>query len=118
MGAINSQGLTSSGLSKNCWKCGGEFCDYSGTGLAKMCQPCRKPKKPYRLPGNLSGKALSVRETQLVTLIAKGMAYKEIATELHLCEGTIKIYVRSVGLKTGHHGKTKIAIWWLTKGDK
>ena len=42
---------------------------------------------------------LSPREREVALLVARGLANKEIARELGLREGTIKLHVRSIFLK-------------------
>jgi DNA-binding NarL/FixJ family response regulator len=43
--------------------------------------------------------ALSPREREVALLVARGLANKEIARELGLCEGTVKLHVHSIFLK-------------------
>jgi DNA-binding NarL/FixJ family response regulator len=57
------------------------------------------------------------RETEIVTLIAKGLSNREIASALFMSEGTIKNYISSILDKTGLEHRTQIAIYYLT-GEK
>ena len=41
-------------------------------------------------------RALSGREQQIATLVCDGLANKEIARELRVCEGTVKQHVHSI----------------------
>ena len=41
-------------------------------------------------------RALSSREKQIATLVCDGLANKEIARELCVCEGTVKQHVHSI----------------------
>jgi DNA-binding NarL/FixJ family response regulator len=59
-----------------------------------------------RLAGVLSGEAetapheaLSVREMQVLRLVARGRSLKEIAAEMHLSEKTVATYRARVGQK-------------------
>ena len=51
-------------------------------------------------PGGWSD-LLSPREREVALLIARGSANKEIARELGLCLGTVKLHVHSIFLKLG-----------------
>ena len=46
---------------------------------------------------------LSPREREVALLVARGLANKEIASELGLSHGTVKLHVHSIFLKVGVH---------------
>ena len=46
-------------------------------------------------------KVLSHRELEVATLVARGSSNKEVARELGVCEGTVKLHVRSIFRKVG-----------------
>jgi DNA-binding NarL/FixJ family response regulator len=46
-------------------------------------------------------RALSPREREVALLVARGLANKEIARELRLSDGTVKIHVHNIFLKLG-----------------
>ncbi|MFX3631709.1 MAG: response regulator [Candidatus Pristimantibacillus sp.] len=54
------------------------------------------------------------RELDIMTLIAKGLANKEISKRLFISEGTIANHVTSILSKTGLEHRTQIAIYYLT----
>lgn len=62
---------------------------------------------------------LTERESDIVTLIAKGLSNREIAAKLFMSEGTVKNYISGILDKTGLEHRTQIAIYYLTgeKGD-
>ncbi len=62
---------------------------------------------------------LTDRESEIVTLIAKGLSNREIAAKLFMSEGTVKNYISGILDKTGLDHRTQIAIYYLTgeKGD-
>ena len=62
---------------------------------------------------------LTDRETEIVTLVSKGMSNREIAARLFMSEGTVKNYISVILDKTGLEHRTQIAIYYLTgeKGD-
>ncbi len=103
----------------NCPRCGKEYLDYIG-GRSRVCPSCKKPKPPGMLRGSntrkvhLVGQPLTVRESQIVDLVAMGLLNKEIASCLHLAEGTIKVFMGDIFLKTGADNRTKLAIWRIT----
>ena len=57
---------------------------------------------------------LSFREQQVVRLICQAKLNKEIASELHLAEGTIKEYLNRIFRKVGATNRTELAVWALT----
>ena len=53
---------------------------------------------------------LSPRETELVQLVRQGMRNRDIAENLGITEGTVKVYLHSVFEKTGVANRTELAI--------
>ena len=58
----------------------------------------------------------SERELEIMDLISKGLANREISKELFISEGTVKNYITSVLNKTGMEHRTQIAIYYLNGG--
>ena len=54
--------------------------------------------------------ALSTRERQLVALVALGRRNRQIATELGITEGTVKVYLNAIFDKLGVANRTELAI--------
>jgi two-component system, NarL family, nitrate/nitrite response regulator NarL len=54
--------------------------------------------------------ALSSRERQIVSLVCDGLANKEIARELNVCEGTVKQHVHSVYRKLSVRNRGELII--------
>lgn len=46
-------------------------------------------------------KVLSQREFEVALLVAHGSSNKQVARELGVCEGTVKLHVRSIFRKVG-----------------
>jgi DNA-binding NarL/FixJ family response regulator len=46
-------------------------------------------------------KVLSQREFEVALLVAQGSSNKQVARELGVCEGTVKLHVRSIFRKVG-----------------
>jgi DNA-binding NarL/FixJ family response regulator len=53
------------------------------------------------LRGSLNCDALSAREREVMLLAARGFANKEIARELNITEGTIKLHLHKIYQKLG-----------------
>ncbi len=56
---------------------------------------------------------LSPRESQLVTLVMKGLKNKEIAFRLGIAEGTVKVYLSRLFDKTGVQDRWELALWGI-----
>jgi DNA-binding NarL/FixJ family response regulator len=56
---------------------------------------------------------LSKREGQLVSLLAQGMKNKEIAYQLSLSEGTVKVYLSRLFEKLGVKDRFELALYGL-----
>lgn len=60
--------------------------------------------------GDRHGPSLSPRERQLISLVRKGLRNREIADQLGVTEGTIKVYLHSIFDKVGVSSRTELAI--------
>ena len=66
-----------------------------------------------------TGAQLSLREKQIVTLVTQAKLNKEIAYELKLAEGTIKVYLVRLFRKVGVTNRTQLALWAMNLlGDR
>jgi NarL family two-component system response regulator LiaR len=65
-------------------------------------------KKPAQVGDNLTA-----REHQVLALIAEGQTNKEIAQQLSLSHGTVRVYVSQVLAKLGVGNRTEAARWAL-----
>lgn len=54
--------------------------------------------------------ALAPRERQLVSFVRKGLRNREIAAELGVTEGTVKVYLHAIFEKLGVGNRTELAI--------
>lgn len=68
--------------------------------------------------GPLALKRLSVRERQIAALVARGMKNRDIASELHISENTVKRHLQSIFDKTGARDRLELAVMALTEFDK
>jgi DNA-binding CsgD family transcriptional regulator len=56
------------------------------------------------------GCILTVREHQITALVAVGLANKEIACQLRLSEGTVKVHLHNIFRKTGVKNRTALTL--------
>ena len=105
---LQQQPITATKL-RTCSRCGQEFAGITG---AYVCDACRKPRPTQN---DYSGKPLSAREKQIVTLVRQALANKEIAWQLHLSEGTVKEYLSVIYKKLGIQNRTELALWAMAK---
>ena len=55
-------------------------------------------------------RVLSPREREVALLVARGLANKEIARELRLSHGTVKLHVHSIFLKLGMRSRDMLSL--------
>ncbi len=53
---------------------------------------------------------LSAREIEILQLLAQGLSNKQVASRLHLAEGTVKNYVSNIFTKLGVNDRTQAAL--------
>ena len=53
---------------------------------------------------------MTKRESEICTLLAKGLTNKQIADTLYISEGTVKNYISSIYDKTGIHDRAKLIV--------
>ena len=68
---------------------------------------CRTPESP---------ETLTERETEVLQLLARGKANKQIATSLHVTEKTVKAHVSSILAKLGVQSRTQAALYAVRAG--
>jgi DNA-binding NarL/FixJ family response regulator len=66
--------------------------------------------------GNEWSKVLGPREREIVLLVGRGMSNKDVARELGLSPGTIKIHVHSIFVKLGERSRARLVI--LTQSSR
>ena len=60
--------------------------------------------------------ALSQRETEVLYLVARGLANKQVARELGITESTVKTHVSGILAKLGLASRTQIALYAARTG--
>jgi two-component system, NarL family, response regulator LiaR len=74
---------------------------------ARLMREVRAPESPD---------SLTARETEILMLIARGKANKQIASELYLSEKTVKAHVSSILRKLGVQSRTQAALHAVKTG--
>ena len=67
-------------------------------------------------PGNIA--RLSERERQIAQLVANGMRNRDIASELHISENTVKRHLQSIFDKTGARDRLELAVMAIGEVSK
>jgi DNA-binding NarL/FixJ family response regulator len=81
----------------------------SPAAAARLMREVRTPEEP-------APQALTERETDVLKLIARGKANKEIAAELVIGEKTVKTHVSNILLKLGVQSRTQAALYAAQRG--
>jgi DNA-binding NarL/FixJ family response regulator len=79
----------------------------SPEAAAHLMSEVRAPENP---------EALSDRETEVLRLLARGKANKQIASELYIDEHTVKAHVSSILMKLGVQSRTQAALHAVRTG--
>ena len=66
--------------------------------------------------GRTAQNELSVRETEIIRLIARGMSNKEISSKLHLSEKTVKNHISRIFAKLNITARTQAAVHAIKTG--
>ena len=59
---------------------------------------------------------LSDREMQILGYLLNGAQNKQIARELQMCEGTVKVHLKAILKKVGAQNRTQAALWAASQG--
>ncbi|MCG8016599.1 MAG: two-component system response regulator NarL [Candidatus Thiodiazotropha sp. 'RUGA'] len=71
-----------------------------------------------RLEAQSSLPDLTSREKEILQHIAQGLSNKQIASNLDISEGTVKVHVKHLLKKLNLHSRTEAAVWALNQGKK
>jgi len=74
---------------------------------ARLLREARTPESPEALTG---------RETEVLKLLSRGQANKQIARELHIGEKTVKTHVSKILMKLGVRSRTQAALYAARTG--
>jgi DNA-binding NarL/FixJ family response regulator len=73
-----------------------------------------KTKKPA--PPDSPYAALTIREREILQLLAEGMATKEIASHLDKCVCTVQAHLRNIARKLGVCGRARLTKYAVRQG--
>lgn len=59
---------------------------------------------------------LSARERQILSCLLNGAQNKQIANDLEISDGTVKVHVKAILKKIGARNRTQAALWALSNG--
>ncbi len=101
---------------RTCSRCGQL---YNGEPRSTVCWNCKSKVEDLRAVhgGHRFGQKLSNRERQVVALVVAGKRNKEIAWDLRIEEGTIKVYMSHIFIKTGVTGRVLLVLWAQSHPD-
>jgi two-component system NarL family response regulator len=74
------------------------------------------PEAGALLADRIGSPNLTEREVEVLRLVARGKANKEIAADLGISEGTVKSHVSSITSKLGVNGRTEAALDAVRRG--
>ena len=95
---------------RTCARCGRDF---SAAGKEYVCLGCRAPDSYAIRMKRLRETRPSPRELQIIMLVVAAHSNKEIAFQLRLSEGTVKVYLSRLFIKLGVSSRTELAASYL-----
>ena len=85
-----------------------------GAATGQVALPARTAARMVGLAGGQT--LLSPRETEVLTLVARGLANKQIARELVITEATVKTHMSGILAKLGLASRTQLALYAARTG--
>jgi DNA-binding NarL/FixJ family response regulator len=85
-----------------------------GAGLGQVALPAQTAARMVRLVGGHD--VLSQRETEVLRLVARGLANKQVARKLGITESTVKTHVSGILAKLGLPSRTQLALYAARTG--
>jgi DNA-binding NarL/FixJ family response regulator len=85
-----------------------------GAGAGQVALPAQAAVRMVRLVGGHD--VLSQRETDVLYLVARGLANKQVARELGISQSTVKCHVHGILSKLGLPSRTQVAIYAARTG--
>lgn len=85
-----------------------------GAGAGQVALPVQTAARMVRLVGG--HEVLSHRETDVLYLVARGLANKQVARELGITESTVKSHVSGILSKLGLPSRTQVALYAARTG--
>jgi DNA-binding NarL/FixJ family response regulator len=85
-----------------------------GAGAGQVALPARTAARMVGLAGGQT--LLSPRETEVLILVARGLANKQVARELAITESTVKTHIGGIFMKLGLASRTQLALYAARTG--
>jgi two-component system, NarL family, response regulator LiaR len=85
-----------------------------GAGMGQVALPVQMAARMVRLVGGHD--VLSHREADVLHLVARGLANKQVARELRITESTVKTHVSGILSKLGLASRTQLALYAARTG--
>lgn len=85
-----------------------------GAGAGQVALPAQMAARMVRLVGGRD--VLSQRETDVLSLVARGLANKQVARQLGITESTVKTHVSGMLSKLGLPSRTQLALYAARNG--
>jgi DNA-binding NarL/FixJ family response regulator len=85
-----------------------------GAGAGQVALPARTAARMIGLGGGQA--LLSPRETEVLTLVARGLGNKQVARELVITEATVKTHMSGILSKLGLTSRTQLALYAARTG--
>ena len=85
-----------------------------GAGAGQVALPAQTVARMVRLVGG--HEVLTHRETEVLYLVARGLANKQVARELGITESTVKTHVSGILAKLGLPSRTQLALYAARTG--
>jgi DNA-binding NarL/FixJ family response regulator len=101
-------------VKRSCCRCGEKF--RPASERQRVCPSCRRPQQPSHLQPALP--ELSERERQVAELVTLGRPNKAIASELHLSERTVGVYLSRMFRKVRVGNRTELALLALKTAEE
>jgi DNA-binding NarL/FixJ family response regulator len=95
---------------RTCCRCGALYVSVASDRICGLCRARPAPEPQMGLP-------LTKRERMVTRLVAEGKINREIAFDLRLSEGTVKMYIANIFRKVGVNNRTALAVWALRETE-
>lgn len=114
-------GVEDSHLIRAAEKAGADLFVWKNLSLDELLDFIRNAKKPYRIfPAVPSEELLSAkftdRDIRILHLLARGKSTREIAAELFLAYGTVRLYISRMYASTGLKSRSQLVTYALRNG--
>ena len=70
----------------------------------------------YQARMSIPSEPLTGRECQILSLVARGLTNKQIASALEISNGTVQRHVHNILVKLGISNRTEAAYWAIRQG--